>query len=132
MARAPTPTTSQVPALGLGGLFTATGITHFVLPRFYQAIIPAWLPGTPRAWTLASGAAELACALALWVPATRRAGATAAAILLVVVFPANIKMAVDWRHRSVLEQLIAYGRLPLQVPLVAWALWVRRAKVPVP
>jgi hypothetical protein len=35
-------------------------------------------------------------------------------------------MAVDWSDRSVTEQAIAYGRLPLQIPLVLWALKVRR------
>ncbi|HEU5003115.1 MAG TPA: hypothetical protein VFW71_10100 [Actinomycetota bacterium] len=120
------PGASQAPALGLAALFTATGITHLVVPSFYDAIVPPWLPGSPGMWTLVSGLAELACALALCVPATRRAGATAAALLLVAVFPANIQMAVDWRHRGLAEQLVAYGRLPLQVPLVAWALWARR------
>jgi uncharacterized membrane protein len=47
------------------------------------------------------------------------------------VFPANIQMAVDWRSRPVPEQLAAYGRLPLQIPLVLWALKVRRDARPV-
>jgi uncharacterized membrane protein len=48
------------------------------------------------------------------------------------VFPANVKMAIDWSDRSVAEQAVAYGRLPLQIPLVLWALKVRRdARAPV-
>jgi uncharacterized membrane protein len=50
-----------------------------------------------------------------------------AAVLFVAVFPANIQMAVDWRSRPIADQAIAYGRLPLQIPLVLWALAVRRA-----
>ena len=69
---------------------------------------------------------ELACAGAVALPRTRRLGATAAAVLFVAVFPANIQMAVDWRYRSAVDQAIAYGRLPLQIPLVLWALAVRR------
>lgn len=122
----------QAPALGLAALLTITGVTHFVVPRFYDAIIPGWLPGAPRAWTLASGVAELACALALSRAPTRRVGATAAAVLLVAVFPANLQMAYSWRHRDVIDQAVAYGRLPLQVPLVAWALWVRHRATPPP
>jgi uncharacterized membrane protein len=57
---------------------------------------------------------------------TRAAGATAAAALFVAVFPGNIEMAVEWSDRSVLEQVLAYGRLPLQIPLALWALHVRR------
>ncbi|GAA4600520.1 hypothetical protein GCM10023195_00080 [Actinoallomurus liliacearum] len=43
--------------------------------RPYDAIIPSRLPGSPRAWTYTSGLAELACAAAIAVPRTRRAGA---------------------------------------------------------
>lgn len=117
---------SQAPAWALAGLLTVTGVTHFALPQFYDAIIPTLLPGPARAWTYAGGAAELACAAAIAHPATRRLGATMAVVLFVAVFPANIQMVIDWRHRSALQQAIAYGRLPLQVPLVAWAVWVRR------
>lgn len=113
-------------AVGLAGLLVATGLSHFFIPGSYDAIVPRVLPGPARAWTLASGAAELACALALARPGTRRLGGTLAAVLFVLVFPANLQMAVDWRSRAPLEQAIAYARLPLQVPLLAWALAVRR------
>jgi hypothetical protein len=36
-------------------------------------------------------------------------------------------MAIDWSDRSLAERLAAYGRLPLQIPMVVWALRVRRA-----
>ena len=52
-----------------------------------------------------------------------------AAALFVVVFPGNIKMALDSRPggRSWTgKPAVAWGRLPLQVPLVAWALAVGR------
>lgn len=117
---------ATLPGIGLAGLLTVTGITHFALPGFYEAIVPSFLPGSRRGWALISGVAELACAAALLHPRTRRLGASAAAILFVAVFPANLQMAWDWRHRSGLEQALAYGRLPLQIPLVLWALAVRR------
>ena len=99
---------------------------HVLTPAPFDAVIPGLLPGTPRFWTLASGAAELAVAAAVAVPRTRRLGGLAAAWLFVAVFPANVKMAVDWSDRSAAERAVAYGRLPLQVPLVWWALRVRR------
>ena len=117
---------SPIPAFGLAGLLGVAGVSHFVIPRFYDAIVPHALPGAARAWTLASGAAELACAAAVALPRTRRLGATVAAVLFVAVFPANLQMAVDWRSRPALDQAIAYGRLPRQIPLVVWALAVRR------
>jgi len=100
-------------------------VSHFAIPGFYDAIVPHAIPGPARAWTLASGVVELACAVAS--PArTRRLGATVAAVLFVAVLPANIQMAVDCGPGGP-RQAIAYGRLPLQIPLVLWALAVRRA-----
>jgi len=118
-------------ALGLGGLLGFAGTAHFVNPGFFDEIVPHALPGTPRQWTYVSGVAELACAAAVIRPSTRRMGGLAAALVFVAVFPANIQMAVDWRSRPVPEQLAAYGRLPLQIPLVLWALKVRRDARPV-
>jgi uncharacterized membrane protein len=119
-------------ALALTALLTAGGIGHFVAPQFFDALVPEQLPGGARFWTHASGVAELGVAAAVAAPRTRRLGGLAAAALFVAVFPANVKMAIDWSDRSVAEQAVAYGRLPLQIPLVLWALKVRRdARAPV-
>jgi uncharacterized membrane protein len=108
-------------AAGLSALLATTGTLHFLVPEPFDSIVPRSLPGTPRAWTYVSGAAELAVAVALAHPRTRRAGAVAAAGLFAAVFPANIKMAVDARRGSPARRAAAYGRLPLQIPLVLWA-----------
>jgi uncharacterized membrane protein len=50
-----------------------------------------------------------------------------AAGLFTAVFPANVKMARDWRHRRAPLKAVAYARLLLQAPLVLWALQVSRA-----
>jgi uncharacterized membrane protein len=110
----------------LAGLLTAAGIGHFALPRQFDALVPRALPGRPRVWTQLSGVAELALAAAVAHPRTRRRGAHAAAALFVAVFPANVQMALDWRHRPAPSRTVAYGRLPLQAPLVWWALRVGR------
>lgn len=99
----------------------AAGVAHFAAPRSFDATVPSSLPGTPRTWTYASGVAELALAAGIAAPRTRRAAARATAAFFVGVFPANIKMAVDWRHRPAPLKAAAIGRLPLQVPLVLWA-----------
>ena len=110
----------------LAGLLTAASITHFATPQFYDPMIPTALPGRARTWTYASGAVELAVAAAVAAPRTRRVGAGAAAGLFVAVFPANVKMAYDWRSRPTPLKAAAYARLPLQVPLVLWGLRVAR------
>jgi uncharacterized membrane protein len=113
-------------ALRLAALLAVSGTAHFLVPKPFDAIVPRGLPGSPRFWTRASGAAELAVAVALAVPPTRRAGGYAAAALFAAVFPANVKMARDWRGKPVPLRALAYARLPLQVPLVVSALRVAR------
>jgi uncharacterized membrane protein len=119
------PRSERSPLL-LAGLLATAGITHFAAPRQYDETIPRALPGTPRAWTYASGAAELALAAGLALPRTRRVAALATAAFFVGVFPANVQMAVDWRHRPAPLKTAALARLPLQVPLVLWARGVAR------
>ncbi|GIJ72145.1 MauE/DoxX family redox-associated membrane protein [Virgisporangium ochraceum] len=111
-------------AYGLALLLAAAGATHFAAPRVYDPIVPRSLPGRARTWTYLSGAAELAVAAALAHPRTRRAGGLAAAGLFAAVFPANVKMAWDWRRRPPAYRAAAYARLPMQAPLIWWALRV--------
>ena len=111
-------------ALGLSAVLGTAGVMHFVRPAFFDEIVPHKLPFPPRVWTYVSGVAELACAAAVARPATRKAGGLASAFVFVAVFPANIQMAVDWRERPARDRAAAYGRLPLQLPLVLWALGV--------
>ncbi len=113
-----------VSAVVLAGFLTVTGVLHFASPSFFDEMVPRALPGPARLWTYLSGAAELAVATALAVPRTRRFGGWAAAALLVALFPANVQMAIDWSDRPLPERLAAYGRLPLQIPLIVWALWI--------
>ncbi|MEU5597655.1 DoxX family protein [Streptomyces sp. NPDC020298] len=119
------PRSERSPLL-LAGLLAAAGVAHFASPRQFDATIPRALPGSPRTWTYASGAVELALAAGVALPRTRRATAKAAAAFFVGVFPANVQMAVDWRHRPAPLRTAALVRLPLQVPLVLWARGIAR------
>jgi uncharacterized membrane protein len=109
----------------LAALLAGAGVAHFVRPDFYDSIVPPFL-GPARPWTYGSGVLELACAAAVAAPPTRRAGATASAVLFVAVFPANVYMAFE---PGDVPRWVALARLPLQIPLVVWALQVRRDAV---
>ncbi|MEV6950442.1 hypothetical protein [Streptomyces sp. NPDC051183] len=119
------PRTPSSPAL-LAGLLATAAVAHAIAPKQFDAIVPRSLPGTPRQWTYASGVAELALAVGVAHPRTRRAAALATAAFFVGVFPANVKMAVDARHGSPGVRAATIGRLPLQIPLVLWARSVSR------
>lgn len=112
-------------AKALSGLLMFMGVLHFVAPKPFDAIIPKELPGDPRTLTYASGAAEIGIGAALLPTRTRRGAATAAAALMVAVFPANlntVRLAVD---AGPAIKTVAWARLPLQLPLigVALAIW---------
>lgn len=121
---------SRMAALGLAGLFTGSGILHFVKPHFFDGIVPRVLPGDARFYTLASGVAELAVAGALLPRKTRPLAGLAATGLLVGVFPANVQMAVDWvrdEKQPLPMKIGAVARLPLQWPMITTAWKVARS-----
>ena len=103
------------------------GTMHFLAPKPFVGIVPRQLPAR-YALVYASGAVELTCAAGLVVPRTRRKAGWATVALLVAVFPANIQMAVDaLRHaHSVGYRAGTIARLPLQIPLIGWAISVSR------
>lgn len=111
----------------LAGIFGVSGVLHLRKPEVYARLMPRQLPAH-REIILASGVAELACAVGLLHPRTRRAAGFASAALLVAVYPGNLKMADDARRsRSTTFKAIAFGRLPLQVPMIRAALKATRA-----
>ena len=109
----------------LAGLLTVTGSLHFLAPKPYAEIVPEQLP-SPYGLVYASGVAELLCAAGLAVPRTRRLAGWATTLLFVAVFPANIKMALDSTDKSTLYQVGVWARLPVQVPLIVWAVSIAR------
>jgi uncharacterized membrane protein len=117
--------TSPRPAHVLAGVLGTMSVLHFAVPKPFDGLIPRSLPGSRRAWTYGSGVAELAVGVAVAVPRTRRLGGLAAALLFLGVFPGNVKMALDASAAPAPRRAMAWVRLPLQWPLIAWALKVR-------
>jgi uncharacterized membrane protein len=113
----------------LAGLLTAANISHFVQPAPYARIVPSLLPAH-RAIVLLSEVIELACAAELVYPGSRRRAGYATAVLFVAVSPANVPMAVDGGLAGAGPVLssaaVAWLRLPVQIPLVVWALDIAR------
>ena len=113
----------------MGIFLIAAGIGHFIFPKPLDSIVPTFLPGDPRFYTYASGIAEILIGLAFLAPLTIKLGSTplrliaawAALALFIAVYPANIKMAIDWSSRPLAEAWMAYARLPLQFGLFYWA-----------
>jgi uncharacterized membrane protein len=107
----------------LAVFFMAAGLLHFLRPGMYEEIVPDYMPAH-RELVLVSGGAEIAGALALIPPRTRRVGGFWLIGLLVAVFPANLHMALHPDRYPGLPPALLWARLPLQ-PLAIW--WALRA-----
>lgn len=120
------------PAFALAVLMLLAGVAHFAFPQAYRRIVPRAF-GDAAFWVWWSGVAELACAGLLAGRRTRRTGALLTIAILVGVFPANVKMALDGgipgRSFPLGSGGVAWARLPLQIPLVVWA-WRVAATAP--
>ncbi|WP_353360548.1 MauE/DoxX family redox-associated membrane protein [Mycobacterium sp.] len=118
--------TSPIPAYRLAALLLGVGTTHFLMPKPYDDIVPAELPGSARFYTYASGVAELTTGALLLSPRTRKVGALAAIAVFLGVYPANINMVRLWRDKPLIMRLGAIARLPLQIPMITEAFKVYR------
>jgi uncharacterized membrane protein len=117
---------------GLACLFTATGVLHFFRPTFFDPLMPRVIPSRlHRPLVYGSGVAELACAAGMFRRA--RWASAASTALLVSVWSANLQLALDagtGRHEGAMDsRFVAWGRMPLQLPML-WA--ARQARRPAP
>ncbi len=101
----------------------AAGLNHFLNADAYEAMVPSAL-GAHALIVQISGVAEVLGGLGLILPATRRLAAWGLVALFVAVFPANINMAVNHLPLGTheLPSWALWGRLPIQILFVAWAL----------
>ena len=89
---------SRRSATVLGLFVLGAGVTHFVNPSFFDAIVPPWLPLGERFWTIASGLAEVVIGIGVLRRSTRRRATLAAFGLFVAVYPANLYMEIGRAH----------------------------------
>ena len=104
--------------------YFGVGCVHLSRPDAFLPIMPDWVPH-PRDVVLATGACEVAGALALLTPRLRRAAGWALAAYAVCVFPANIKHAIEGIDVPPIPNSWWYHgpRLAFQPVFVWWALW---------
>ncbi len=117
---------------GLAALLSFMTVLHVTRPELFLGMIPRWLPGSRERWHTAATAAEGVSAGLLWSRRTRRLGGALAALTFLGVFPANVDAAVRGGYRGAPGVLgtraAAIARLPLQLPLVWWAVRVARGR----
>lgn len=110
----------------MAAFYVGMGVLHFVVPGPFEAIMPPYLP-LHRELVLLSGAAEIALGLAVLPEVSRRWAGIGLVLLLLAVFPANVHMALnEVPPEAPPPRWVAWGRLPLQAVLIAWAWWCTR------
>ena len=118
---------NQVGLWFVSALFLTSGVSHFLLIRFFVAIMPRYLP-LPYAAVYVSGAFEIIGAIGLLLPAYRRAAGIGLFVLTILVTPANIHMALNPELFPAFSKSLLYWRLVAQVALLAliYAAAIRR------
>ena len=101
--------------------FFVGGIMHFAATDLEASIVPPWMPW-PRAAVLISGVLEIAGALGIVIPATRKAAGAGLVLLTLAVTPANIYMLQRPELFGVPAWLL-WLRLPVQAALLWLILW---------
>jgi len=109
---------ARIGALIVAALFLASGVLHLVNPAAFVWLMPPWLPLQTELIVI-SGVMELAAAIGLilkqrWAPLLT-------VLTLLAVWPANWWFAIDSLTSNPEIALIAWLRLPLQLPLLWWA-----------
>ena len=100
--------------------FLASGTFHLIAPEVFLALMPEFLP-FPLELVYASGVAELIAAAGLM--AKQRWAPVFTALVLFAVWPANWWAAIDATGQGeTLTAIFSWLRLPLQLPLIYWAL----------
>jgi uncharacterized membrane protein len=110
----------------MGAMLVGMGALHFAVPKPFDSIVPAELPGSARVYTHASGVAEIVTGGLLLAPRTRKLGALAAVALFVSVLPANVNMVRLWKDKPLPMRIGAIARVPLQIPMITQALKIYR------
>lgn len=113
---------AHVARLTIAPLFLAAGIAHLLRPGLFAPVMPAIVPD-PRLVILLTGAAELAGAVALFMPRLRALAGAMLALYAVCVYPVNILHAVhDLSTGEGLGWAYHYPRLFAQPFICWWAL----------
>ena len=98
------------------------GVKHFVEPEWFLQIMPPNFPHHYQAvyW---SGFFELLFGFLLINPKTRFIAGWGIIFVMIVVFPANLYLAVNDGAVMGISKELAWGRLPFQYVFIGLAYW---------
>jgi uncharacterized membrane protein len=106
-------------------LFVTIGILHFTSTATFTRIVPDFIP-YPDWAVYISGVMEIGGGAMLYFRKTRRVASYFLIFLLIMVFPANINMAVNHIDFGKVPTAVLWARLPLQALLIYWVYQLRK------
>lgn len=105
-------------------IFIITGILHFKLTEKFILIVPPIIPYAKEVVYI-SGVLEIFGGIGILIPKLKRPAAFGLILFLILVFPANIYMALyNIQPGGVLNNpILQWLRLPLQIVFIWWIYW---------
>lgn len=116
----PSSRSKTIALLGLAAFFINVGVDHFLNPEFYLNIMPDYLPLHLEAVYI-SGLFEIVGGVCVLIPRLRSAAGWGLVALLIVVYPANIHMALNPELFPEIALSLLYTRLLFQFIFIYWA-----------
>ena len=104
--------------------YTLIGLKHIFDPKYFLPMMPPFIP-FKKLIIYISGVLEIIFGICLLIEDTRFYAAVGIIILLLLVFPANIYVAINDEARKKLQvsKLLVILRVFLQAPLICLAYW---------
>jgi uncharacterized membrane protein len=110
-----------------GLLFIGSGVSHFVMPDFYESIVPEFVP-QGRLLVIVTGIVEILLGAFFAYKWTSRYAAWCLIVYLIAMFPVNVLMALHPERFPQFAPLGLWLRLPLQTLLITLAYFLSRDK----
>ncbi len=101
--------------------FLIGGVFHFAATSTFVSIMPSYAPW-PEFWVLFTGVCEIAGAIGVLVPRTRRFAGWALIALTICVTPANLEMALHPARYPAIGATVLWPRMAFQ-PVLIWIIW---------
>jgi uncharacterized membrane protein len=102
--------------------FMFGGVAHFTQTDFFAAIVPDFIP-YPREIALITGVTDIAGALGILWPRTRRIAGYALILYCLCVLPVHTEMLRHAERYAAVGLPFLWGRLIFQ-PVLIWIIWV--------
>ena len=104
----------------MASIYILAGLAHWVYPKVYLPIIPAWIPYKPAiVWV--SGLIEIVLGTALFYPPISQAALYGLMGMLVLFLPVHTYMLANAQRYRKIPYWLLWARIPIQGLLIYWA-----------